>query len=125
MGEGAERERCKGVTEKQIRNENINDIKEAGSTEAVLTSTHNLCFLAKIRKLCITPINPSFTILKWGLMGYLFHGHVFMMIMQGNQTNIQLPSHLPPGDIKLMSIPDNYFLYIYQSYDFTHTSSNN
>ena len=29
--------------------------------EAVLTSTHNLCFGAKIRKKC-TPVNPSFTI---------------------------------------------------------------
>ena len=29
--------------------------------EAVLTSTHNLCFRAKIRKM-YTPVNPSFTI---------------------------------------------------------------
>ena len=29
--------------------------------EAVLTSTHNLCFLAEIRKM-YTPVNPSFTI---------------------------------------------------------------
>ena len=30
--------------------------------EAVLTSTHNLCFLAEIRKIMYTPVNPSFTI---------------------------------------------------------------
>ena len=30
-------------------------------SEAVLTSTHNLCFRAKIRKMN-TPVNPSFTI---------------------------------------------------------------
>ena len=30
--------------------------------EAVLTSTHNLCFRAKIRKIMYTPVNPSFTI---------------------------------------------------------------
>ena len=30
--------------------------------EAVLTSTHNLCFRAEIRKIMHTPINPSFTI---------------------------------------------------------------
>ena len=30
--------------------------------EAVLTSTHNLCFGAKIRKIGIPPTNPSFTI---------------------------------------------------------------
>ena len=29
--------------------------------EAVLTSTHDLCFRAKIRKM-YTPVNPSFTI---------------------------------------------------------------
>ena len=30
--------------------------------EPVLTSTHNLCFGAKIRKKMYTPVNPSFTI---------------------------------------------------------------
>ena len=30
--------------------------------EAVLTSTHNLCFWAEIRKLMYTHVNPSFTI---------------------------------------------------------------
>ena len=30
--------------------------------EAVLTSTHNLCFWAEIRKIMYTPVNPSFTI---------------------------------------------------------------
>ena len=32
------------------------------SLEAVLTSTHNLCFWAEIRKIMYTPVNPSFTI---------------------------------------------------------------
>ena len=31
-------------------------------SEAVLTSTHNLCFGAKIRKK-YTPVNPNFTII--------------------------------------------------------------
>ena len=31
-------------------------------TEAVLTSTHNLCFWAEISKIMYTPVNPSFTI---------------------------------------------------------------
>ena len=26
-----------------------------------------------------TLVNPSFTIQKWGSMGYAFHGHVFLM----------------------------------------------
>ena len=30
--------------------------------EAVLTSTHNLCFWAEIRKIMYIPLNPSFTI---------------------------------------------------------------
>ena len=30
--------------------------------EAVLTSTHNLCFWAEIRKIMYTPVDPSFTI---------------------------------------------------------------
>ena len=41
-------------------------------------STHNLCFVAKIRKIGI-PLYPSFAILKWGLRGYILHGHVFLM----------------------------------------------
>ena len=27
-----------------------------------------------------TPVNPSFTIQKWGVRGYSLHGHVFMMV---------------------------------------------
>ena len=34
----------------------------AQNSEAVLTSTHNLCFRAKIRKIKYTPVNPSFTV---------------------------------------------------------------
>ena len=41
-------------------------------SEAVLTSTHNLCFGAKIRKI-YTPVNPSFTIQKWGVRGSSLH----------------------------------------------------
>ena len=49
--------------------------------EAVLTSTHDLCFRAKIRKKVYTPVNPSFTILKWGVRGSSLQGLVFVMIM--------------------------------------------
>ena len=34
---------------------------DRGYSEAVLTSTHDLCFKAKIRKKKYTPVNPSFT----------------------------------------------------------------
>ena len=35
---------------------------------------HNLCFWAEIRKKLYTPVNPSFTILKWGLRGQNYIG---------------------------------------------------
>ena len=47
--------------------------------EAVLTSTHNLCFWAEIRKIMYTPVNHSFTIEKWGLRGSKLYRHVFVM----------------------------------------------
>ena len=52
----------------------------AQNGEAILTSTHNLCFGAKIRKIGIYPcVPPSSTIKKWGSRGYTFHGHVFLI----------------------------------------------
>ena len=27
-----------------------------------------------------TPVNPSFTIYKWGVRGYKTHGHVILMV---------------------------------------------
>ena len=35
-------------------------------TEAVLTSTHNLCFKQKSEKIMYTPVNPSFCYIKVG-----------------------------------------------------------
>ena len=52
---------------------------DGGYTEAVLTSTHNLCFRAKIRKK-YTPANPSFTILEWDVSGPSLQGHICMML---------------------------------------------
>ena len=53
--------------------------RENRLSEAVLTSTHNLCFLAEIRKIMYTPVNPSFTIQKWGLRRSKLYKHVFVM----------------------------------------------
>ena len=39
-------------------------------------------FGIKCEKNSYTPVNPSFTALKWGFTGYTFLGHVFLMIMQ-------------------------------------------
>ena len=47
--------------------------------EAVLTSTHIFMFWSKNKKNRYTLANPSFAIEKWGLRGYTFHGHVFLM----------------------------------------------
>ena len=35
----------------------------------VLTSTHDLCLRAKKRKMCIPPVNPSFTLYNCGVRG--------------------------------------------------------
>ena len=38
-------------------------------------------FWTEIRKLMYTPVNPSFTTLKWGLRGSKLYRHVFVMII--------------------------------------------
>ena len=38
-------------------------------------------FWSKNKKNRYTPAYPSFTIQKWSLRGYTFHGHVFLMLM--------------------------------------------
>ena len=39
-------------------------------------------FWGKNKKSRYNPVNPSFTIFKWGLKGYTLHGHVFIMKSQ-------------------------------------------
>ena len=41
-------------------------------------STHNLCFVAKIRKIGIR-LHTLVLLYKWGIRGYTFQGHVFVM----------------------------------------------
>ena len=48
--------------------------------EAILTSSHNLCFGTQIRKVGIPLHSPVFSIQKWGLNGYTFPGHVLLML---------------------------------------------
>ena len=38
-------------------------------------------FLAEIRKIMYTPVNPSFTIQKWGLRGPKLYRYIFVMII--------------------------------------------
>ena len=37
-------------------------------------------FKSKNKKKMYTPVNPIFTLLKWGVRGYKSHGHVILMI---------------------------------------------
>ena len=47
-------------------------------------------FWANIRKIMCTPVNPSFTIQKWGLRGSKIYRHVFVMLMRTAKTLIRL-----------------------------------
>ena len=47
--------------------------------EAVLTSTLNLCFRAKIDN-NVYPCKPNFTIYKWDVRGSTLHGQISLMI---------------------------------------------
>ena len=43
-------------------------------------STHNLCFLVKIRKIMYTPVNPFYYI-KVGFKGVKLYRRVFVMVI--------------------------------------------
>ena len=51
-------------------------------------STHNLCFKAKKKEKMYAPVQPSFTILKWGVRGYKSHGHVILMVKVSNNQGM-------------------------------------
>ena len=55
------------------------NIQQYFTAEAVLTSTHNLCFRAKIRKK-VYHCKPQFYYIKLGVKGCLLHGLVFVMV---------------------------------------------
>ena len=51
-------------------------------------------FKSKNKKIMYTPVNPSFTIYKWGVRGSSLHGHVFVIRFTGCYIcarNRQLP----------------------------------
>ena len=52
----------------------------------VVTSTYNLCFRAEIRKIKYTPINPSFTMYKWGPRGSKLDRHDFVMLWHSSRN---------------------------------------
>ena len=78
-------------------------------TASPLTSTHNLCFRAKIRKDRYTPAYPSFSIYKWGLRGYTFHGHVFLMLQ--DRTHPTLTGIFCPTSIFISNLFHHCFHY--------------
>ena len=49
---------------------------------------HKLCFLAEIRKIVYTPVNPSFTIQNWGLRGSKLYRHVFVMCSKNGKSGV-------------------------------------
>ena len=55
-------------------------IRKNRLAEAVLTSTHNLCFGAKIRKIGIPLHTPVLLYYSGFQGGYTLHGQVFLMI---------------------------------------------
>ena len=57
---------------------------------SVLTSTHNLCFGAKIKnkKMRYTSAYPSFAIIKVGLRGYILHANVILIKMVKKKMDI-------------------------------------
>ena len=44
-------------------------LEPLGEAVLVLTSTHNLCFWAEVRKTMYTPVNPQFYRIKVGFTG--------------------------------------------------------
>ena len=46
--------------------------------------THKLYFSAEIRKIVYTPVNPSFSIQKWGLRGSKLYRRVFVMLIRNH-----------------------------------------
>ena len=62
-------------------------------------STLNLCFRAKKRKNMYIPVNPSFTIYKWGVRGSGSHGHVIVMAsfseLISSKTSCIIPDKTP------------------------------
>ena len=64
--------------------------------DAVLTSTHNLCFGAKIRKIGIPLHTPALL-----SRGYTLHGHVILMRRAGISTGSPVQLSQSPRQRKL------------------------
>ena len=47
---------------------------------------HNLCFWAEVRKIIYIPVNPNFTVWKWGLWGSKLYSHVCAMVKNVNEV---------------------------------------
>ena len=57
-----------------------------------------------------TPVNPSFTIYKWGLMGYTLHGHVILMYMYGVFDNFTSKQVIYTSNCKEIIVNKRCFL---------------
>ena len=67
-----------------------------------LTSIHNLYFRAKIRKIIYIPLNPGFTIQKWGLRGSKLYRRVFVLNIHDGITRLCLGLHVTNMEVTLV-----------------------
>ena len=65
------------------------------ASRGVLTSTQNLCFGAEKRKIMYTPVNPSFSIQKWGLKESKSGRHVFVMYSKILTCSVVIKPFMP------------------------------
>ena len=54
----------------------------------ILTSTHNLYFSAKIRKILYTSVNPTFFYIKRSFPTCSFHGLVYLIYFRGVSSEV-------------------------------------
>ena len=67
--------------------------------EAVLTSTHNLCFLSRNKKNNVYPCKPQFYYIKVGFKGSTLYRYVFVM-----------------QDHPVHSVQSDLFIYLFKQY---------
>ena len=73
------------------------------SLEPPRRSAHNLCFWAEIRKIMYTPVNPSFTMKRWGLRVSKLYRHVFVM----GEISCWVEDFLLPYSVNMHSFENN------------------
>ena len=78
-------------------------------------------FWSKNKKNRYTPAYPSLTIYKWGIRGYLFHGHVFLMVRHlsekaGQITVRTIRSHRQEYRLRVVRLQDGNLFNLFQCF---------